>query len=125
MSDVPVLKVEDAQPVPPAWRPTLREVVRALVEGDYSVTRGIPFVAPVGELSAEQMRTYVASYGETLVELPDESWDTSLAQWAGTRWDVFVDLWTRESGPSDLVLHVNVVEAELGFRFELHALYIP
>jgi hypothetical protein len=40
-------------------------------------------------------------------------------------WEVLVDLWTVESGPSDMVLHADVFEVENGFRIEIHAVYVP
>ena len=67
----------------------------------------------------------VAEYGETLVELPHDTWTTSVAQWLGTRWDVLVDLWTEGEGRSDLVLHARVFEANGGYRYEVHLVYVP
>lgn len=116
---------DGAHPIPSDWRPTLRAVVSAFVEGDYRLLRVIPRVAPVSEKTAEQARAYVAEYGETLVELPDETWKTSVAQWYQTHWDVLVDLWTKESGRSDMVLHARVRQVETGFEVELHAVYVP
>lgn len=43
----------------------------------------------------------------------------------GTHWEVLVDLWTVESGASDLVLHAHVLEVKEGFRIELHLVYVP
>lgn len=71
------------------------------------------------------MRTYIATFGESLVGVPDESWSSSVAQWMGTYWEVLVDLWTQESGRSDLVLSLSVYEAEGGFRFEIGSLHVP
>jgi len=62
---------------------------------------------------------------ETLAELPDETWATSVSQWMGTHWEVLVDLWTVESGKSDLVLDARVFEQETGFRIEIHSVYVP
>ena len=114
-----------AQPVPDVWRPTIREITRAMVRRDYEVSRGIACVAPVSSATAEQIRTYVSDYDETLTELPDDTWNSSIAQWMGTHWDVLVDLWTVESGESDLVLSLRVFEAADGFRFEIDSVYVP
>jgi len=43
----------------------------------------------------------------------------------GTHWEVLVDLWTVESGKSDLVLDARVFEQETGFRIEIHSVYVP
>ena len=121
------MKDPDQQhPIAEAWRPTVRQIARALAEGDHTLSRGIPSVAPPRESTAGQMRSYLSQYGETLAaELPDQSWDTSVALWMNGYWEVLVDLWTVESGRSDLVLHLRVFEAGKGFRFELHGVYVP
>ncbi|AKU94643.1 hypothetical protein AKJ09_01307 [Labilithrix luteola] len=43
----------------------------------------------------------------------------------GTYWQVLIDLWTIESGASDLVLDAWVFETEDGFRFEINSVYVP
>lgn len=118
-------KDEDASHrIPDQWRPTLREVVKALAEGDYELSRGIPSVAMQKEV-AEQILAYVTDYGETLVELPDDTWQSSVSQWMETHWDILVDLWTAEAGESDLVLSVRVFESNGGYRFEIDSLHVP
>lgn len=114
-----------AHPIADAWRPVLREIVKALAEGDYGLSNGIPFVAPPSKATADQIRAYIADFGETLADLSDETWDSSVSQWMGTHWDVLVDLWTVESGRSDLVLSLRVFEADKEFRFEIDSLHVP
>lgn len=123
----PAVKDEDAaHPVATAWRPTFHEIVAAFVAGDYGLSRGIASVAPVASSLADAIRTYVADYGETLVELPQATWTSSVAQWMGTHWDVLVDLWTHEGGASDLVLHARVFEVDGGgYRIELDSVHVP
>lgn len=126
LNDPPARKDPDAaHPVAGAWRPMLRAVVRRLAAGDYALTQGVPGVTPVALSVAEQMYEYVAEYGARLVELPDETWQTSVAQWMGTHWEVLVDLWTAEEGRSDLVLHGDVSESAAGPRFTVRAVYVP
>ena len=108
-----------------AWREPLRQIVRALVQGDYALSTPIAGVEQVPTKTAEQMRDYIAEYGETLVELPDETWDTSEAQWSGAHWELLVDLWTAEEGPSDLVLSCTVNETDDGYRFTVDLVYVP
>lgn len=50
---------------------------------------------------------------------------SSVSQWMGTHWEVLVDLWTIESGRSDLVLTVFVLETTDGFRFEIDSVHVP
>ena len=122
----PAVKDENAEhPVASAWRPTLCEIVKAFVRGDYALKRQVPSVAPVSAETARQIERYVAAYGETLCELPDETWSTSVAQWMGSHWDVLVDLWTVESGCSDMVLDARVSETHDGFSVEIHLVYVP
>jgi hypothetical protein len=121
----PVKDDKGAHPVAAAWRPVLREVVRAFIRGDYELAEGIPSVESVPPATARQIREYVADYGATLIELPEETWETSCAQWMGNRWDVLVDLWTREEGRSDLVLQLDVAESGAGYRFAVHLVYVP
>jgi hypothetical protein len=131
MSDVPsdvppaVKDENNAHPIAGSWRPMLRDVVRCFVAGDYGLGTGVVGVEPVSAKTAEHIRNSVAEYGATLVELPTDSWQTSIAQWYGTHWDVLVDLWTAEEGRSDLVLAGKIVESQAGPRFIIHMVYVP
>jgi hypothetical protein len=83
-------------------------------------------VAPADAATQKQITEYVADYGETLDELPEETWTTSVAQWTGPLWDVLVDLWTKESGKSDLVLHARVFEEGPGeYRIVVDSVHVP
>ena len=50
------------------------------------------------------------------IKVPEETWKTSISEWADNHWNVTVDLWTVESGQSAMVLGVRVFEAGAGFR---------
>jgi hypothetical protein len=121
----PVKDEEREHAIASTWRPTLRQIVRAIAEGDYGLSRGIPAVGPVPSATANQIRAYVSQYLETLTELSDDTWNSSVAQWMGTHWEVIVDLWTVESGRSDLILSVFVSETDDGFRFEVDSVHVP
>jgi hypothetical protein len=121
----PVKDEETAHPVASAWREAFRDVVKAFKQGDYVLATNVPMVAPVSSATADQIKTYVLDYGETLADLPDETWVTSVAQWMGTHWDVLVDLWTVESGRSDMVMDARVFEVETSFRIEILSVYVP
>ena len=120
---LPVMGEEDS-PIATEWRPVLRDVVRALVRGDYALVSCGPHVRLRTRDTAEHIQTYIASYGATLVELPEATWTTSIAQWNGSGWNVFVDLWTAEEGRSDMILDVRV-EGESDWHFEVHLVYVP
>lgn len=127
--NTPILPIKDgdaAHPVPSAWRPILSDIVKAFVQGDYTLERGINSVAPVSAATADHIAEYIADYGETLIELPEKTWETSISMWAGgSLWDAIVDLWTAESGESDMILHARVTETESGYNFEIHLVYVP
>lgn len=124
-SQEPVKDEHAAHPIADAWRPAFKEIIKAFVEGDFALHRGLQFVMPVSSSTVHQVKTYIAGYGETLAELPDETWETSIAQWMGTHWDVLVDLWTVESGGSDLALSARVFEDRGGFRIEIDSVHVP
>lgn len=121
----PLKDPQNAHPIPESWRPVLGRIVEGLVQGAYELSTPLAFVAPVSRSTAEQIREYVADYGETLIELPDEAWDTSVSQWMETHWDVLVDLWTAESGKSDMVLAVRVFDVGREYRFEIDSVHVP
>lgn len=122
----PAVKDPDvAHPIAGAWRPMLCEVVRRFVQEDYHLARSVRGVEPVSAATAEQVRDSLADYGATLVNLPDDTWRTSVAQWMGTHWEVLVDLWTVEEGRSDLVLAGDVVETSAGARLTVRMVYVP
>jgi hypothetical protein len=116
---------EAEQPIPLAWRPTLREIVRVFAKLDYRLESGVAGVEPVSAELAEQIRSYLADYGATLVELPDDTWETSVAQWYDPHWDFLLDLWSAEEGRTDLVLSGRVSETANTYRFTLHLVYVP
>lgn len=126
--DAEVIAVKDEEterPIPSAWRPVIREIVSAFVRQDYLLTPGIPGVAQVSAETAAQIRDYIQNYGATLIELPDETWESSVCIWMGTRWDALIDLWTASEGRSDLVLSLRVTEANSGFLFHIYMVYVP
>jgi hypothetical protein len=125
-TEVPVVKDASKQgPIPSAWRPVFRDIVKAFVRGDFNVSTGVLGVSPVRDNVAQQMEAYVKVYGETLVELPDEAWDSSVCIWTGERWDTIVDLWTRREGRSDLILQTLVRESAEGFSYDIGMVYVP
>jgi hypothetical protein len=126
MLDAPVNKDSNAaHPIATAWRPTLREIVKCFARGDLALAAGVRGVAPTSPSTATQIQSYLEEYGQTLTELPDDTWKSSIAQWMETHWDVLVDLWTVEGGRSDLVLFARVFENGDAFRFEIDSVHVP
>ena len=113
------------RPIPTAWRPALRRVVDSFVRSDYAVVNGVDDIESISEETAGHIQSCVQDYGATLKSLPDETWNSSVCIWMGDHWDLLVDLYTEEEGPSDLVLSARVAEGENGFRFSIHMVYVP
>jgi len=112
-------------PIPNSWRPVLAKIVAAFAQGDYGLKVGVPGVEHVSSATEEQIRDFIHTYGATLVDLPEESWESSVCMWYGTYWDAFVDLWTKEEGRSDLVLSARFTEVTDGISVKLHMVYVP
>lgn len=123
--EVPPVEDPDSEhPVPTAWRATFEAVVSAFVLGDFQPQ--LRRVDPVPEHTAQHVRSCIADYGETLVELTPETWETSVAMWRGEhRWEVLVDLRTESEGRSDLVLHAYVVHKGDDHQVEIYMVYVP
>lgn len=121
----PVKDEDAAHPVPTAWRPAFKEIVHALANGDYGLRNTPACVDKLDDRTASQIRDYVREYGETLVELPDSTWESSVSQWQGPHWDVLVDLWTR-SGSSDMVISARVYDDGNGtLRIVVNSVHVP
>lgn len=122
----PIKDLDRAHPVASAWRPVFREIVTSFARRDYEhLARGLRHTSQVSPELAAFVEKSIADYGEQLAELPEGTWRTSVAQWMGTHWEVLVDLWTAESGPSDLVLSARVYETADGFRVDVGSVYVP
>lgn len=105
-----------------AFRPTLAWMANEIAAGR------APHAANVPACSADTwdvITGIIADYGETLVQLPEASWGTSVSQCHGERWKVLVDLYTAGEGRSDLVMDVDIAETETGFEYSLHLVYVP
>ena len=125
MNSGPVKDPHREHPIPASWRPTFHAIVDAFVEGDFQLTGGIPQVIPPSEETVEQIVESLADYGEVLCPLSEQTWDTSVAQWLESEWDVIVDLWTVGEGRSDLILQTRVSESEDGYSYEIRMVYVP
>ena len=121
----PISRDASEHPIPAPWRPAVREIVQAFARHDYQLGAGVPGVDPIPLEKAERIGQYIREYGEELIALPDETWNSSVCTWTGSRWDLLVDLWTLSEGRSDLVLALQVSEDADGFRFSVHMVYVP
>lgn len=126
MQEITVKKNEEEElPIPHIWRTIFKEIVKAFVERDYEVIRGIKNVNPVSKSSADQIKGYIEDYGEELIELPEDTWDTSVYICHGDYWNVLIDLFTKEEGLSDLTLNAEVRELNGQYAVDVQLVYVP
>jgi hypothetical protein len=116
---------DEEHPVPEALRPRFRELVSALVEGDFALSRhelaSVPSIdADTAEFIAEQ----VAAYGDDLVPLSEAVWRRSIYRWMDGHWEFLIDLSTTREAVSDLALHANLFDDQDG-RIEVWSVHVP
>jgi hypothetical protein len=126
MSLVLVEKNEEEElPIQHIWRPIFKNIVRAFVNKDYNLSSRVDNVNPVSNNTAEQIKEYMEDYGEELVDLPEETWETSAYICYGDYWNVLIDLFTKSEGLSDLVLNVEVREKDNNYVVDINWIYVP
>ncbi len=116
---------ENERPIPTVWRPTFSKIVDAFVKRDYSLSDGVTGVSSVSNETANHIEEYIQEYGEELIQLPDETWESSMCIWMGSHWDVLIDLWTVNEGRSDLVLGAQVKEKDNRYTIDIGMVYVP
>jgi len=107
------------------WRSTFSDIVDSFVRMDYSLSHGIEGVSAISNETALHIKEYIQDYGEKLVQLPDETWGSSISIWMGSHWDVVIDLWTAGEGRSDLVLGAQVSEKDSRYIIDIGMVYVP
>jgi hypothetical protein len=128
MNSIEVAAIKDQEnerPIPTAWRPIFSEIVKCFSVQDYGIKSGISGVAPISAETEKQIREYISSYGEQLVELSEQTWNSSVSIWTERCWEVLVDLCTASEGISDLVLSAKVFESENGYVYQVEMVYVP
>ncbi|MEE9903128.1 MAG: hypothetical protein PBU42_11930 [Acinetobacter haemolyticus] len=125
-TDVPVLYDEDtATPIPTIWRETLIQIVEAFRTNDLTSINHIGGVQNIELEYLQEIAENIINYGETLVSLPDETWNSSQAYWMGFCWDIILDLFTEREGRSDLILSMRVFETNGVFEYSIQDIYVP
>ena len=126
MKEITVEKNEEEElPIPHLWRPTFKAIVSSFAKGDYGLNTAIKNVNPVSNDTAEQIKEYIEDYGEEIIELPEETWNTSVYICYGNYWNVLIDLFTKNEGLSDLVLNAEVRENNNSYVFDIKLVYVP
>ena len=126
MNEIKVDKNEEEElPIPHAWRPTIKAIVSAFVNQDYNLSSEIKNVNPISNETAQQIKDYIVDYGEELIELPEETWNSSVYISYGNYWDALIDLYTKTEGRSDLVLDVEIREDNNEYVVDIKLVYVP
>lgn len=124
--DPPALKDPDRQhPVAGSWRPTFTGSRMPSSAGTMRSRTWRTTCASNPNALPKSIERSITEYPETLVALSDKTWSSSIASWQDGYWQVLVDLWTAESGRSDLVLHARVFEARDGIRVVIESVHVP
>ena len=118
-------KNEDEQPVPISWRPVLTQIADRLAKGDYTLSSRPANISPIDDDLAALIAHQIASYGDELSVLLNETWERAVYLWMGEHWEVLVDLCTKAEGVSDLGLFVKVFEQAEDFRFQVWSVHVP
>lgn len=125
-TDVPVLYDKDtATPVPSVWRETLIKIIEAFKNNDLASINQIEGVQNIELEHLQEIAENITDYGEKLVSLPDETWDSSQAYWMGFCWNIILDLFTEREGRSDLILLIRVFETDGVFEYSIQDIYVP
>lgn len=123
---IPILKnEEDELPVPTEWRQTLIDIVEAFSHGDFCLNNNVDFVHAISASAAKRISGNIAAYGDELVSLSEETWDTSIYQWMRGYWEILVDLVMLDEGVSDLVMFVKVRENGGTYCFAVEDVHVP
>ena len=128
MVNTEVLVVKDEhneRPIPDVWRAVFFQIVKLISRQNYFRDSPLHNVKSLNESDSVHIQSYIESYGEELIELPTETWDSSIYIWMGNHWNVIIDLWTRTEGRSDLVLSAKVYEDNNEYLFDINMVYVP
>tara|TARA_Y100000739_G_C20277258_1_gene315002 strand:- start:38 stop:418 length:381 start_codon:yes stop_codon:yes gene_type:complete len=126
MSKVAVEKNEEEEgPIPHVWRPIFKDIVKAFVNKDYNLSSGIKNVNTVSKSTAKQIKEYIEDYGEEIIELPEETWESSVYICYGDYWNILIDLFTKGEGLSDLALNAKVIEKDNNYVVDINLVYVP
>jgi hypothetical protein len=118
-----MLQKDDAEhPVPEPLRSMFRHVASAFIAGDFQLRQlRIEGVKPISPETAKWIAENVATYGDSLAPLNDQTWGWSVYRWMDGNWQVAVDLTTGSEMVSDLTLHAKLDE---GGDLEICGVYV-
>lgn len=74
----------------------LTAVVERFIKCEFNLSSPVSSILPVDPDVARQNKDYVTEYGQPLVNLSNEAWNSSYAHWMGKHWDIIIDLCTQQ-----------------------------
>jgi hypothetical protein len=112
--------------VPPDLGKAIYPLLRFLIAGNLAeVVRMSGGV----RLSRRELEMAIQEYGRTLVPLPEwasESWNiVEVRDTLPRQWSVWIPLWTKEEGRSDLTLGLTLIQDGSDYRIEVDDLHVP
>jgi len=111
-------------PIPEGLRSRFRELVAALVAGDFRLSNHrLDGIAPIDARLADFITEQINAYAATLAPLSEEVWERSIYVWDGLNWQFLIDLTTTEEPVSDLVLHARADDEE--GLIEVWSVHVP
>lgn len=122
---MPEKNEEIEQAIPLEWRPTIIEVVENIRRRTLRPRNVLGYDVNIDVADIEDIYQNVDHYGDTLVSLSEDAWQTSICCWMGGYWHLLVDLFTAEEGLSDLVLFMDVCEHKSSTSFKIRSLHVP
>ena len=126
MNEIKVEKNEENELlIPHIWRPSFKAIVSTFVKGHYVSISQIKNVNAISNETALQIIEYIEDYGEELIELPNETWNSSVYIYYGDYWNVLIDLYTKEEGLSDLTLKAEIREKYNDYSIDVQMVYVP
>lgn len=126
-NEIDVLYDENLKEVPLLWRDTIWNRLKLLKIMILTFLIKSEGVKKLTLVDFEEIISDINVYGETLVSLPSEAWESSQCLWRGDScWHVYIDLYTINEGKSDLILFLIVeLDENNHFHYDVSNFYVP
>jgi hypothetical protein len=116
---------EIEQSVPVEWQPIIIEIVKDIRGRCLAPRKFLESEIDVDSRDIDFIYQSLDAYGDPLINVPKDGWETSICRWMGGYWHLMIDLFTVEEGASDLVLFVDVYEHGSSKCFKIQSVHVP
>lgn len=103
------------------FKPVITAIVHHISMDDYDT---LAANGQNGRIGIDDLKRIVAEYGRTIIPLPDEAFAEAEVYTVGDRLDIYIPLWTKEEGRSDLTLSLSCCMADGASRVEIDDLHV-